>query len=33
MVEPLTEVRDSGKEQDGEFRLGLGELRVSVQHS
>lgn len=25
-------VRDIGKEQDGEFHLGLGELMTSVQH-
>lgn len=30
-VEALTEGRDIGKEQDGEFSLGFGELRVSVQ--
>lgn len=30
-VEALTKGRDAGKEQDGEFSLGSGELRVSVQ--
>lgn len=32
MVEPFTEMGDIGKEPDGGFRLGFGELRVSAQH-
>lgn len=31
-MELLSEVRNTGKEQDGEFSLGLGELMMSVQH-
>lgn len=30
--ELLNEVRDIGKQRDGELSLGLGELTISVQH-